>query len=1086
MFIIISLFFIINKYIFCKGYICNEFICSLNKNVTIKNDNNEKLLIYSCGLTNRNITYLKENENTYDYNFLKDLFYNLECPYFFKNDSHIYIGLLISFKHLTNNVLNHIHNDKLKDLVKKYKNNESLYCLDENEIDNINKKYLDYIIDKYYDFQNNISLRTIYLAEYLLNQKINFTQYSSKFDILQFSLRMNESKNIPFIRKKESMILNPYLPFCNKKFHVLFLITGTINNIDMKYIKKMTDNFLEQNNFLVSIIFIEENNNNLIIKNYRELGDFPDELKEQVIDFDILFNDIKEIFKEDNIYIRKILIPILYTSLNINDYNNLINFINSENIENEFMINSKFSNNYLKFLNYDLFFIFDSDSLILNDKYDIPSILTTTLCSKPKKINYKENETIFGEIQNKYFIYENYNISLNSNDKKLANINLNIIEKEGFPSEPYFNIYVSDKNSTPTIVDYSIKHYGINLYGYPYEKGNNKIAEISFFTSENILYISILSKNISYALNIFIDDSFSDSEEYNSISNGLYESNELNYPFNNNYMTYTKIDTSIYQESIFLNDSNNNILNYYTMGIDKQNIEKWNGFFDKQIYFMFFSQFRFLYIENDQKDPVIFFANLLDSRSYNICSIFEKTKNEILISKLYPSFHLKKKKEIKEALIKENIIFNDIEIKDIYNISREVDIQQINETMTKCKFDDFEPDIKMIIYLNHFDGNLFEEVCYEYLCNLTEENFNKYFEYKTQYGSSNSLLYAFQNIILSYYKYLHDDSFPQEKTIINFYIGNDFILSKEFQEFFKSVVEKGRKMKYQFQLNLVDNKHIKKLIEFNDYYKTINSKIDNYVKSFNKNKKDSGKMNLKEIFKNNKKIFDQIDNGIKKIMVVIYNEEINLKHENITINHTLNDIDNIEYINKCQFILFSKKNYFPNKEKDEFFIKNPNYTIFKNYFYVQNYSFLPKLTDNFLRKIMFAPVVIDCNSKILNDFFIKKNYVYEFNCSKENSDILHVNFESTEPNFYYKISTILHSIEKDDENYVKKGNYELAKFKHFYVEFTNIGNEILTQFEFYLNSKKEIPQYLKIIITCYIILLLIIILFLTNFGKRRN
>ena len=136
---------------------------------------------------------------------------------------------------------------------------------------------------------------------------------------------------------------------------------------------------------------------------------------------------------------------------------------------------------------------------------------------------------------------------------------------------------------------------------------------------------------------------------------------------------------------------------------------------------------------------------------------------------------------------------------------------------------------------------------------------------------------------------------------------------------------------------------------------------------------------------------------------------------------------------------------------------------------------------------MFAPVVIDCDSKILNDFFIKKNYVYEFNCSKEKSDILHVNFESTGPNFYYKISDTLHSIEKDNENYVKKGNNELTYFgNHIYIEFTNIGNEILTQFEFYLNSKKEIPQYLKIIITCYIILLLIIILFLTNFGKRRN
>ena len=1096
MFIIISLFFIINKYIFCEDYICNEFICCIENNVTIKNNNNEKLLIYSSGLTNRNIISLKENENKYDYNFLNDIFYNLECPYFFKNgnenDSNIYIGLHISLNNLTEDVLNYLDDEDLKDIVDEYKKeNGTLHCLEKSEIENINKKYLNYIISNYSDFENNTFLRTIYLAEYLINQNINFTKYYSKFDILQFSLRMNKYK-IPFIRKKESMILNPYLPFCNKKFHVLFLITGTINNIDMEYIKNMTDNFLEQNNFLVSIIFIEENNNT-IIKNYRESGDFPNELKEQEIDFDKLFNDTKDIFNEDNIYVRKILIPILYTSLNINDYNNLIDFTNSENIEYEFMINSKFSKDYLNFLNYDLFFIFDSDSLILNDKYDYPSILTTTLCSKPKNINYnKKNITIFDEIQSENFIYNYYNISLNSNNKKLINIILNITEKEGFPLEPYFNIYVSDINSFPDIENYSIKHYGINLYGYPYENGENKIANISFFTSKNFLYISILSKNISYVLNISIDDSFSDSEEFNSTSNGLYESNELIYLFNNYYMTYTNSENSTYQESIFLNDSENDFLNYYTKGIDNQNVEKWNGFFDDQIYFMFFQQYRFLYIENDQKDPVIFFANLLNSNSYNLEKIYEKTKNEILTSKLYPSFISNTTNETKEALKKENIIFNDIEIKDIYNISREVDIQLINESMSKspCNFEDLNSDIKMIIYLNYFDDNLYEELCYELLCDLNEENINKYFEIKTQYGSSNSFLYAFQNIILSYYKYFKNDTFPQEKTIINFYIGNDFILSNEFQEFFKSVVEKGRKMKYQFQLNLVDNKKINKLIKFNDYYKTINSKIDDYVKSHNKKKKDSGKMNLKEIFKDNKKIFDQIDNGIKKIMVVIYNEEITLReHENITINHTLNDIDDIEYINKIQFILFSKKNYFPNKEKDEFFIKNSKYSIFKNYFYVQNYSLLPNLTDNFLRKIIFSPVVIDCESKILNDFFINKNYVYEFLCSNEKSNCLHVNFESTEINFYYKKSTLLHSIEKDDENYVIKGNYELTNLEdenHFYVEFRNIGKDILTQFEFYLNSKNEMPQYLKIIITCYIILMIIIILFLTNFAKTRN
>jgi hypothetical protein len=138
---------------------------------------------------------------------------------------------------------------------------------------------------------------------------------------------------------------------------------------------------------------------------------------------------------------------------------------------------------------------------------------------------------------------------------------------------------------------------------------------------------------------------------------------------------------------------------------------------------------------------------------------------------------------------------------------------------------------------------------------------------------------------------------------------------------------------------------------------------------------------------------------------------------------------------------------------------------------------------------MFSPVVIDCESKILNDFFINKNYVYEFLCSNEKSNCLHVNFESTEINFYYKKSTFLHSIEKDDENYVIKGNYELTNLEeenHFYVEFRNIGKDILTQFEFYLNSKNEMPQYLKIIITCYIILMIIIILFLTNFAKTRN
>ena len=1105
MFFIISLFFIINKNIFCEEFICNDLICCFNKNVTIKNDNNEKLLIYSSGLTNRNIISIKNNENKYDYNFLKDLFYDLECPYFFnnecKNNSNcsIYIGLHISFNNLTKEVLDYLNNTNLKKLVDSYKKNDSLFCLEENEVEDINKKYLNYIINNNYQLYNNSSFKTLFLSEYLINQNFynNFAQKNPNFEILQFSLIINEYKNIPFLRKKESMILNPYLPFCNKKFHVLFLINGKINNTDMKSIKHMINNFLAENNFLVSIIFI--NNNYKIIQNYREtLNDFLENLEEQTIDFNKLFINIKDVFKDDNIYMRKILIPILYTSINIDDYNNLLNFIEEQNIEKEFMINSNYAKNYLNFYNYDLFFIFDSDSLIFNNKYDFPSILTTTLCSKPKVINIKEeNEIIYGKIQSENFIYDYYEISLKSfkdtDDTTLININLNITKEEGFPLEPYFNIYVSDTNSQPDYKDNLIKHYGINLYGYPYENGDNKIAKISFFTTKNISYISILSKNISYVLNISINESFSVDEEFNSTSNGLYESNNLTYTFNNYYKTYTNLDTSTYQETIFSNESENNFLNYYTMGIDNQNVEKWNGFFNDQIFFMFFMQFRFLYIESNQNESTIFFANLLNSNTYNLATIFEKTKNKILIGKLYPSFKCKSKDEIENALAKENIIFNDIEIKDIYNISREKDINDINKSMSNinCSFDELNSDLKMIIYLNYFDYDLYAEQCYEFLCNLNEENFNNYFEIKTQFGSSNRILYAFQNIILSYYKYLKDDSFPQEKTLINFYIGNDFILSNYFQEFFKNIVEKGRKMKYQFQLNLVDNKKIEKFFKFNDYYKTINSKIEDYVKTFNKKiKKDSGKMNLKEIFKHNKKIFDLIDNGIKKIMVVIYNEEINLlEYENFTVNHTLNDIEDIEYINKTQFILFSKKNYFPNGEKDEFFIKNPSFSIFKNYFYVQNYSLLPNISDNFLRKIMFSPIVIDCDSKILNDFFIKKNYVYEFSCPINISDTLHVHFESTESNFYYKISSILYSIEKDDEKYIKKGDYELTTLEtqnQFYVEFINHGNEILTQFEFYLNSKNEMPKFIKIIILCYIILMIIIIFFLTNFGKTRN
>jgi hypothetical protein len=249
-------------------------------------------------------------------------------------------------------------------------------------------------------------------------------------------------------------------------------------------------------------------------------------------------------------------------------------------------------------------------------------------------------------------------------------------------------------------------------------------------------------------------------------------------------------------------------------------------------------------------------------------------------------------------------------------------------------------------------------------------------------------------------------------------------------------------------------------------------------------------MDLEEIFKNNEKIFDQIDNGIKKIMVVIYNEEINLENKYI-VSHSLKNID-IEYNNKIQFILFSRKNYLKNNEKDEFFVENEEkgYSIFKNYFYVENYTFLPNLTDNFLRKIMFSPVVVDCDSKILNDFYPNKKYIYEFNCPNNKSNSLNVYFENNEKHFDYKISSTLYSIEKNDIKYVKKGDNELYNFgeeeNQFYIEFENYGNEILTQFEFYLNKKNKMPKYLKIIIIVYILLMITIIFFLTNFGRARK
>ena len=67
-----------------------------------------------------------------------------------------------------------------------------------------------------------------------------------------------------------------------------------------------------------------------------------------------------------------------------------------------------------------------------------------------------------------------------------------------------FNIYVSDTNLFPDIMNNSIKHYGINLYGYSYEKGENKIAKISFFTTKNIAANRAQKTATNLALNISI------------------------------------------------------------------------------------------------------------------------------------------------------------------------------------------------------------------------------------------------------------------------------------------------------------------------------------------------------------------------------------------------------------------------------------------------------------------------------------------------------------------------------------------------------------------------------------------------------
>jgi len=1077
---------IVSKFQIIMNEICKS-------KITVDYDTNDFLLEILRGKIPFNIenTYL----NNCDINFIQQINKNIRCPYLVIDNYDLYNKTYGLYLGAGINLFNHDY-DKLQKYFKDEKLSEiySNLIKDINDTKNINESFLLNYEKPFDEIEKFNSIMINYIMNNFMNKTNNYKQYNSFFInsiasvYIQQAITEDEFKNylisysndvsymiehlfefFPFTRLIQSKLINLYDVNFKYNYNHIFIVVeknifqqNELNNIN-QLINSLYDK-LNYNNNRISIL-ISNNNNYTYVINYRKDRDNLEEL--------LKFENKSDIFVNlTNIYVN----------------------INKKFEENK---NYYFENKIaILFLNYETNISENKNELIekFKKEYSIQTIPVINIANTNNENNkdilkynifYNFNEYI--NIQNILLSINNMHISIDltsSDEIHLSNIKLNDID-----TPLYFEVYINntEKNNLSEYYEISLDIYKPSSYNifisnsnpYPnirnhlnnfmkYENELNPKIRIKSEDIKNIFYIGI-EGNINFNLTL-TKKIYEGDINYLILSEGEYDYIRYNISLDNKNNKFTFGEDYNVKSNIFANDSKENIMKYFTRGIDLDNTEDY--------YFMNYNLFTFLYGKNllnrvyKDKNNIYYFGNNLFLKDYTPIILKRGGFNRFTINKLYPFLNA----SCYLGDIAPSVYFDDLEVKRIYNITFMSYMNELSYKISRYKnivlFQEQTPTLKFILFslfFSHHDDNSYLKAIIDLSSKSPE--YLEVISFLKEKSDDNSF-------IMNYIKQIEQED-KSEKIMTSIIMGKSLLLSNIGLSFINEYYNMMSKSKTKISISIYDtlNKNIKNIIPFSSI--NNNQKVEEIIKSYQgqrDNYNNTQEMDFEIINEFGYDQFKHYDKGIKKKLLILCDE--NLKEENYIINNVLKvpeEIKDIKSINLTQnifdLILLTTKNYEKGEIPDLFKIKKYNYSIYENYFHISNLKNTEKYMGDLNRVIKGSPIKLKLGQRLINDYYLNKNSYFRIDCSEYQDDVIVIKTNISNFNFYASLTNPFPYYSDYNLLEIKKDAVVITKCKDGFVHFSmepkaDIRKEIIELFscesyqpdnkcKFIGNNKKE-------------------------------
>ena len=1008
--------------------------------------------------------YLNDLSN-YDINIIEKLNLNIKCPYIvYDNYSKINktigiflgVGINLTLNNFTEyinyinaqnfddknyyiNLLNDIHKSDLNSINESFLNKYNDHF---NDIDIINNLTINYEVEKLvkkYNINQNIknplfiSLLALYLQNLITDDEFyNYLSNNQNYNLLEFSYNIEHLiEFFPYTRYIQSKLIN----LCDANFrynynHIFIVIEKNIfsqNEIDVikVFITRLYEKIINNNNYnknRISILIKNKNNYNYII-DYQEDTDKnqldnllqSDNKSEIIINLSEIYSNINQKYEENkkNYYENKIAVLLLnYDSIFSEKQNPDIlieNFKKEYQIQTIPVININNEENYFE---KDIFKynIFNNFSEVINYQYillaisnmHIPIILNNN--NKISLSNIKNNDIdtpLFFEI----LIPETTgDKNENQNITEYYEISLDIISSYGY------NIFISNINPFPNIRN------NLNNFLKYKDETNPKIRIKANDIKNNTFYICIegnLNFNLNIEKKIFegnADDLIlSEGEYYYETYNIKLHKGDINEKFTTFGENFT-----LESESFFKDISMENVIKYFTRGIDIYNTED-GSYLNYDLFLYLYGDTILNRIYKDNND-VYYFGRMLKLKDYSPNRLKKEGFNKFFINKLY--LFLNMSSSFNDTA--PGVYFESDEIKKIYKIAFTSSMKALSsrlKTYPNCvPLENQKPTIKFILFclfFVHQRSNIafkaivnlsLKEPDYTNVLNLLDSN-----EFK-KHDSDYFLLYLIKR---------EEQEDNSEKIMTNILMGKSLFLSNVGKNFIYAYSNIMTKTMTKIAISVYDtyNNKIEKIIPFysTNNYQKIEEIINKYESENNRYLYNSKqKMDFKLINEFTLNQFNHYDKGIKKKLLLLCDE--NLEEDGYIINNELIINKNYQEIKdtylltqkQINLILLTSKNYEKGYTPDLFKLysenNDNNYNIYENYFHVNNLNKTDEYISDLSCLIKSSPIKVKLGQRLINDFYFSKNSYYEIDCSSYPNDVIVIKTNMTNFNIYASLS----------------------------------------------------------------------------------